>query len=105
MSSVSSLPSLFRIGYPNTIATLSPAVREAIVHNYRDWFTVPADDIRIQWPGSPNEMIEIDPVTGHRRPTDLFESYATTLENWSFDSKIIGEYPEILQYGARIRIH
>lgn len=72
------------------------------MHNYRDWLTTSnLSHVQIQWPGSPHEILETDPATGHRRPTEYFESHVTSVENWSFGKEILDKYPELVQYGAK----
>lgn len=73
------------------------------MQNYHpDWFTkANADDVRIQWPGPPHEVLETDPATGHQRPTEYFESHVTNPDHWSFGREVLAKYPELTEYGAK----
>ena len=53
--------------------------------------------VRFEWPFAFEECFEYDPTTGRNtRLTVKFEQYAADMANWSFESVVLEEFPDLL---------
>lgn len=72
-----------------------PAMREALVHNLRDWVAACAGSLSVNWPHGLDASLETDPLTGRLYLTRKFEEHASKLENWSVESTFLEIFPEL----------
>ncbi|KAK8237629.1 hypothetical protein HDK77DRAFT_174153 [Phyllosticta capitalensis] len=72
-----------------------PMIREALVHNLRDWVAACAYSLSVNWPHGLDACIETDPLTGRLYLTRKFEEHVSTMDNWSVDSNFLEYFPEL----------
>ncbi|KAK8169291.1 hypothetical protein IWX90DRAFT_172581 [Phyllosticta citrichinensis] len=72
-----------------------PGMREALVHNLRDWVAACAGSLSVNWPHGLDASLEADPLTGRLYLTRTFEEHASKLENWSVEMTFLEIFPEL----------
>ncbi|TIC90594.1 hypothetical protein CH35J_011530 [Colletotrichum higginsianum] len=83
-----------------------PAIRDALIHKFRDWLSPGTTDTggtSVGWPYSLDAAVDVCPITGRRMLSRAFIEHATNGSNWSLDKSIRAMYPEIEGMGFRIR--
>ncbi|KAK7515291.1 uncharacterized protein IWZ02DRAFT_62426 [Phyllosticta citriasiana] len=72
-----------------------PAMREALVHNLRDWVAACAGSLSVNWSHGLDACVETDPLTGRIYLIREFEEHVSKHENWSVDSAFLDFFPEL----------
>lgn len=86
--------------------SFSPAIREALMHNFNDeWLTPENQCIAapvVNWHLPLDQAVYHDPDVGCIRFTKKFEDHVCNANNWTFSKRVLDVFPEICSYGARI---